>query len=233
MTANLHVAVAGANRFRRSAIDPADLIQEGTIGLMRACDKFDPARGHRFGSYAGFWVRQQIARGLIEHTGTIRIPLQMAAARHRVARAERKFSLSHGRAPSRGEVSAASGLTEKVVATVGSLPPDPLSLHATLGDGESYLMSHVADATVARADETLASKLRNEMVRRALEQLPRREAAVLRMRFGLDGGEELTLREVGELFHISRERVRRVEELALTRLAPLLREVGVADSMAA
>jgi RNA polymerase primary sigma factor len=233
VTANLHVAVAVAQHFRRSEIEPADLVQEGTIGLMRACDKFDPERGHRFGGYASFWVRQQIARALVEHEGTIRIPLQVSAARQRVARTQKKFSAAHGRSPSRSELLEATGLAEKVLEALRHLPLNPLRLHGTLADGETELMSGVADETVARADDTLEMARRNATVRGLLDKLTKREATILSLRYGLDGGDELTLREVAERFQLSRERVRRIEELALARLVALFRNAGVGEGIAA
>ncbi len=230
VTANLHVAVGSARRFRRAAVDVADMVQEATIGLMRACDKFDPSRGHRFGAYAGFWVRQQILRGLVEHDGTIRIPLEVAAARHRASRTHRRFAAAHGRAPTRTELAVSSGLGLKVVEVLRALPGEPVSLNATVDDGDAELIAKLVDHRVPRADRQIDSERSRARIHTLLHALPPREAAILTLRFGLEGEEELTLREVGERLNLSREHVRRIEERALAKLAPLLRATGSEES---
>ncbi|MCC6553562.1 MAG: sigma-70 family RNA polymerase sigma factor [Polyangiaceae bacterium] len=216
---NLRLVLLFARRHVNQGLQLLDLVQEGNIGLMRAVDKFDHRRGIRFSTYAAFWVRQQMARAVAEQGKTIRVPVHMVESRQKLARARRRFVHEHGREPDEAELAAWTGLVREKVRAVSALAAEPLSLQAPSGaEGEATIGDFVADRSAAAPDEEIARTRMAVKARELLKTLSPREQEVLRLRFGLDGREELTLQEIGTMLSVSRERVRQIEAEALRKL---------------
>jgi RNA polymerase primary sigma factor len=217
--ANLRLVVLFARRQMNQGLPLIDLVQEGNIGLMRAADKFDYRRGVRFGTYAAWWVKQQIARAVADQGKTIRVPVHMVESRRKLTRARRRFEQEHGRAPDEQELAAETGIQLERVQAVGELVPEPISLQAPSGtEGEGTMGDFLSDTTTPAPDEQIASTRMQAQARELLGSLTPREQAVLRMRFGLDGSPEHTLQEIGAMMSLSRERVRQIEVEALRKL---------------
>jgi RNA polymerase primary sigma factor len=212
------LVVAIARRYRRAGVDLADMIQDGNIGLLRAIDRFDPTLGYRFHTYAAWWIRQHIFRGLAESSRSIRVPLPMLEASHRVGRARRVFEAMQGGPPSDRELEAVTGLDARTIAVVDAIAGPPVSLSGTTDGHETELLDRIADQSLPAPDEHVAWLHFGERVRILFESLAPREREVLSLRFGLAGGREHTLAEAAARIGVSRERARRLEERALSRL---------------
>jgi RNA polymerase sigma factor (sigma-70 family) len=233
IAASAHLVVAIARRYRRPGVDTSDLVQDGSIGLIKAVERFDPTMGHRFSVYAAWWIRQHIFRALAEYGRTIRVPLPMVEASHRVARARRVFEGIHGREPEDAELAAASGLDLGTVAAVNAIAGEPVSFHGRLDDPDADMLDRIADRSAAPADELVASHRLHDRVRALLAALPRVERDVMRLRFGLEGAREHTLVEVATALGVSRDRARRTEERALGRLRAWSVREGLGGHLAA
>lgn len=225
VTSALSVATGIARKYVRRGIELEDLVQEGTIGLMRAADMFDPRQGCPFGAYAAFWVRQQIRRALVEHTRTIRVPLHVVEANGRVERVRQAFTRKHGRAPSGAELLDATRVTPATLSAALSMEPEPLRLHAPSPRvPDLMLLDHLTDGAPL-ADEKLAHASFGATLRRSLETLPSRDREVLRLRFGIDEGEH-SLQEIGDRYGVGRERIRRIEARALRTMRATAEELA-------
>jgi len=221
---NLRFVVSVAKKYQNQGVALSDLINEGNLGLIRAAHKFDETKGIKFISYAVWWIRQAILQALAEQSRIVRVPLNRAGSLHRMGKRASALVQELGREPTHLEIAEEMNITEEEVAKTMSISQTHLSLDAPIAPGEdSSLLDYLPDNLNPMPDEQIFEKALTESIEEALTTLKEREARILRLYFGLDGAEPLTLEEIGARLAITRERVRQIKEKALARLRRMSR----------
>jgi len=216
---NLRFVVSVAKKYQNQGVALSDLINEGNLGLIRAAHKFDETKGIKFISYAVWWIRQAILQALAEQSRIVRVPLNRAGTLHRIGKRANALLQELGREPTHEEIAEEMDITEEEVAKTISISQTALSLDAPLTPGEdNKLLDYLPDNLNPTPDEQTFEKALTEAIEESLSSLKEREAKILRLYFGLDGEEPMTLEQIGSLLGITRERVRQIKEKALSRL---------------